>query len=70
LLAVAMNRSVPEARYSNNPSGSIGFYDNYLVNDVPEYDMKLMHTKKAWHFFAFIGYSEVLDYLNLPNYNE
>lgn len=29
-----------------------------------------MHTKKAWHFFAFIGCSEVLDYLTPPNYNE
>ena len=30
----------------------------------------LMHTKKAWHFFAFIGCLEVFDYLILPNYNE
>ena len=29
-----------------------------------------MHTKKAWHFFAFIGTFEVFDYLMLPNYNE
>ena len=29
-----------------------------------------MHTKKAWHFFAFIGCFEVFDYLILPNYNE
>jgi hypothetical protein len=28
------------------------------------------HTKKAWHFFAFIGTFEVFDYLILPNYNE
>ena len=25
-----------------------------------------MPTKKAWHFFAFIGFLEVLDYLYLP----
>ena len=25
-----------------------------------------MPTKKAWHYFAFIGISEVLDYLFLP----
>lgn len=29
-----------------------------------------MHMKKAWHFFAFIGCSEVLDNLTPPNYNE
>ena len=28
--------------------------------------MKDIHTKKAWHYFAFIGISEVLDYLFLP----
>ena len=25
-----------------------------------------LHTKKAWHFFAFIGIFEVFDYLFLP----
>ena len=25
-----------------------------------------MRTKKAWHFFAFIGCSEVFDYLQFP----
>ena len=25
-----------------------------------------MHTKKAWYFFAFIGCSEVFDYLQFP----
>ena len=25
-----------------------------------------MHMKKAWHFFAFIGCSEVFDYLQFP----
>ena len=25
-----------------------------------------LHTKKAWHFFAFIGTFEVLDYLTFP----
>ena len=29
-----------------------------------------MRTKKAWHFFTFIGCLEVFDYLILPNYNE
>jgi hypothetical protein len=28
--------------------------------------MEDIHTKKAWHYFAFIGISEVLDYLFLP----
>jgi hypothetical protein len=28
--------------------------------------MEDMPTKKAWHYFAFIGISEVLDYLFLP----
>jgi hypothetical protein len=28
--------------------------------------MKDIHTKKAWHFFAFIGCSEVFDYLPFP----
>lgn len=27
---------------------------------------KVTHTKKAWHFFAFIGCFEVFDYLYLP----
>ena len=36
--------------------------DAPIVSDI--------HTKKAWHFFAFIGCSEVLDYLQSPNYNE
>ena len=26
----------------------------------------VIHTKKAWHFFAFIGCSEVFDYLQFP----
>ena len=25
-----------------------------------------MHIKIAWHFYVFIGYSEVLDYLFIP----
>ena len=27
---------------------------------------RIMHIKKAWHFFAFIGVFEVFDYLFLP----
>lgn len=40
----------------------IGFSLNFVVY----YANFGLHTKKAWHFFAFIGYSEVLDYLIYP----
>ena len=40
-----------------------------LKKTVLAVPMEYAH-KKAWHFFAFIGTFEVLDNLNLPNYNE
>ena len=46
------------------PSGSVGFIDKRWFENVPRW--MLTHTKKAWHFFAFIGTFEVFDYLNLP----
>ncbi len=54
-------------RVISHPAPS-GFVINFIkcagrVQDVT-------HTKKAWHFFAFIGTFEVFDYLILPNYNE
>jgi len=50
------------------PFGTIGFCNKNILINVPW--IKHMRTKKAWHFFAFIGIFEVLDYLILPNYNE
>ncbi len=40
----------------------IGFSLNFVVY----YANFGLHTKKAWHFFAFIGIFEVFDYLTFP----